>query len=246
MMYVFMFIGAFFINNGLLVLSRANITLGSFLTLGLGIVFLCVGILWNKIKELTRNGVWKTVKIIVICLCCAELLLVGFIAIYGETDTVCYNEDAVIVLGAGVKGDKVTLPLKMRLDKAVEIHKKNPDALIVVTGGKGHQEDVTEAYAMEKYLLEQGVDKDVIIKEEKATSTNENLKYSKQLLDSRLEGDYNITIVTNGFHIYRSVSIAKDEGFKNITHMQAGLKWYNYSPCYLRESLAVLKMWVFG
>ena len=181
-----------------------------------------------------------------IILFCAELILVGFIAIYGQSDNITYKEDAVIVLGAGIRGDRVTLPLKMRLDKVVEYHSKNPDALIVVTGGQGFQETVTEAYAMEKYLIEKGVDKNVIFKEEKATSTNENMRFSKIILDGKLKENYDIVVITNNFHIYRGVSIAKKEGFKNVFHMHAELQWYNLVPCYLRESLAVLKMWFLG
>jgi len=157
-----------------------------------------------------------------------------------------YNEDAVIVLGAGVRGDRVTLPLKMRLDKAIEYHYKNPDALIVVTGGQGLQETVTEAYAMEKYLVQNGVDNSKILKEEKATSTFENMKYSKEILDNYFTNDYSVVIITNNFHIFRGTTIAKNSGFKNVTHMHAGLQWYNLMPCFLRESLAVIKMIICG
>ena len=170
-----------------------------------------------------------------------SVAIVSFIAVYGQYDNADYNEDAVIVLGAGINGDKVTYPLKVRLDKAMEYHKLNPDAVIVVTGGQGFQETVTEAYAMEKYLVQNGVEPSKIIKEEKATSTNENMRFSKKLLKE----DSKVVVITNNFHIYRAVSIAKLEGLDNVTHIHAGLQWYNIVPCYIRECLAVLKMWVF-
>ena len=97
-------------------------------------------------------------KVFVIVILCIEFILVSFIAVFGIVDNISYNEDAVIVLGAGIRGDKVTLPLKMRLDKAIQYHSKNPEAVIVVTGGQGFQETVTEAYAMEKYLVENNID----------------------------------------------------------------------------------------
>ena len=168
----------------------------------------------------------------------------AFIAAYGQFDNVNYNEDAVIVLGAGIRGDRVTVPLAYRLNAAIEYHKKNPDAMIVVTGGQGYQETITEAEAMEGYLLRKGVDPSKIIKEEKATSTNENMRFTKEILDEYFEGDYSVVVVTNNFHIYRGVQIAKMEGFEKVHHKHAGLKWYNMAPCYIRESLAVLKMWV--
>ena len=246
MKYILSLAGTVLLLNGLFMLFFANLTLGVMLAAVLGLALLLIGIFYNRLWELTRNGVLKYIKITVIILLCAEVLLVGFVAVYGTVDNVSYTEDAVIVLGAGIRGDKVTLPLKYRLDKAIDYHKNNPEALIVVTGGQGFQETVSEAYAMEKYLLGHGISKDKIIKEEKSTSTNENMRFSKQILDKYLDGDYSIAVVTNNFHIYRGVSIARLEGFENVTHIHAKLQWYNLIPCYIRESLAILKMWVFG
>ncbi|MBQ4110983.1 MAG: YdcF family protein [Clostridia bacterium] len=245
-MKILVIAGIIFIVYGLILSVISNLNLGVILTIMIGVLSLIYGIFSEKINEITSSGFLKYLKFFVIILFCTELILVGFISIYGQSDNISYKEDAVIVLGAGIRGDRVTLPLKMRLDKAIEYHHKNPDALIVVTGGQGFQETVTEAYAMEKYLIEKGVDKNVIVKEEKATSTNENMRFSKNILDRKLKGNYEIVVITNNFHIYRGVSIAKKEGFKNVFHMHAGLQWYNLIPCYIRESLAVLKMWFLG
>ena len=115
-----------------------------------------------------------------------------------------------------------------------------------MTGGEGAQETITEAEAMERYLVEHGVSRDVIVKEENATSTSENMRFSKEILDSYFGTEYDIAVITNGFHIFRSVSIAKTEGFKQVSHLHAGLSWYNIIPCYLRESIAILKLWLMG
>lgn len=53
-------------------------------------------------------------------------------------------------------------------------------------------------------------------------------------------------IITNNFHVFRGMTIAKHTGFKNVAHMHAGLQWYNFMPCFLRESLAVIKMFILG
>ena len=227
---------------GFILCIMSNINLGVVLVVILGVFLINIGIFYEKIKELTKSGFFKYFKVFVIIIFCIEFILVSFIAVFGIVDNVSYNEDAVIVLGAGIRGDKVTLPLKMRLDKAIQYHSKNPDALIVVSGGQGFQETVTEAYAMEKYLVEHGVERNKIIKEEKATSTTENMEFSKVLLDQYFEDNYSIVVVTNNFHVFRGTSIAIKTGFNDVSHMHAGLQWYNLVPCYLRESLAVLKM----
>lgn len=230
---------------GLILCIMSNLNLGVVLIVVLGISAIITGIFYENINKLIKSGFFKCCKVAVIAILCIEIALISFIAIYGVADNISYSEDAVIVLGAGIRGDKVTLPLKMRLDKAIEYHCKNPEALIVVTGGQGFQETVTEACAMEKYLVEQGVEKNKIIKEENATSTAENMEYSKVLLDKYFENDYSIVVVTNNFHVFRGTRIAINTGFKDVSHMHAGLQWYNLMPCYLRESLAVLKMLVF-
>ena len=229
---------------GFILCVLSNLNLGVVLIVVLGAFAINIGIFYEKINELTKSGVLKYCKFFAIAILCVEFILVSFIAIYGVYDNISYNEDAVIVLGAGIRGDEVTLPLKMRLDKAIHYHNENPESVIVVTGGQGFQETVTEAYAMEKYLVEHGVENDRIIKEEKATSTTENMEFSKSLLDKRFGDNYSVVVITNNFHVFRGTNIAKKTGFKDVSHMHASLQWYNLMPCYLRESLAVLKMFV--
>lgn len=238
-------VGAVFTVYGLLLCLLSNLNLGVILVLVFGLFVFCIGVFRPLIRKYTYKGFFKFLKITTAILLAAELALVSFLAIYGFSDNADYSEDAVIVLGAGIRGDKVTLPLKLRLDTAIDYHKQNPEAVIVVTGGQGFQETVTEAFAMEKYLVENGVNKDMILKEEKATSTAENMEYSKLILDEYFDTDYSVVVVTNNFHIYRGTAMARKSGFDNVSHKHAGLQWYNLMPCFLRESIAVLKMFVF-
>ena len=237
--------GIFLTFNGLFLLTVANMNLGHILTFILGIGLTLCSVFYKSIRRITGKGIPKVIKYCVIVLFCIELALGLFIAIYGETDNITYKEDAVIVLGAGVHGYRISLPLKFRIDKAIEYYNKNPDAVIIVSGGKGFQEAVSEATAMERYLLNKGIPQNSIIKEDKSTSTIENMTYSKEILDKYFDKDYNVVVITNNFHIYRGVSYARDAGFVNISHISAPIRWYTVVPNYLRETLAVLKMWVF-
>lgn len=241
---VLLILGSLLLVNGLALCFFTNIHTGIILTVLLGLFFVLWGIFYKYIKKITKLPILKTLKFFVVLLLFIELIFVCFLGVYGGQDTVTYTEDAVIVLGAGIKGDKVTPSLKLRLDKAVEYHNKNKTALIVVSGGQGPQEMVAEAFAMEKYLINNGVDGSVIVKEEKATSTDENMLFSKQILDKRLKADYKVAVITNDYHIYRSVNIAGDSGFENVTSLHASQNFYNAVPNYLRESLAVIKMWL--
>lgn len=173
------------------------------------------------------------------------LSIMLFIAIFGKIDNVTYKEDAAIVLGAGIKGENVTLTLSHRLDKAVEYIGKNPSAIIVVSGGQGFQEDISESLAMERYLVDNGVPNDKIIKEQKSTSTYENCLFSKELLDKYFDKPYKTVIITNDFHIYRAIQISKAVGLES-THYHAKTEWYTVSLNYLRECVAVVKTWILG
>ena len=238
--------GAVFLFYGICLCAFSNFNLGVILVVLFGALLVAYGVFHKKIAVLTQKGILKYVKYMIIFCITAEFMIVGFLAIYGQRDNVTYKEDAIVVLGAGIKGERLTLPLKYRLDTAIEYSEKNPNAIIVVSGGQGFQETVTEASVMKKYLLLHGVSEDKIVEEGKATSTNENMRFSKEILDKKFGAPYSIAVITNGFHIYRGVSISHREGFENVTHLHAGLQWYNLLPCYLRESLAVVKMWLLG
>jgi uncharacterized SAM-binding protein YcdF (DUF218 family) len=171
--------------------------------------------------------------------------LVIFLAAYGNRDTATFEEDAVIVLGTGSRGERVTRLLAYRLDKAAEYCEKSPKALIVVSGGQGAGEAITEALAMERYLLQRGVPQERIIKEEASTSTYENLVFSKAILDNRFSRPYKTVIVTNAFHMYRAGFLAKRVGV-DAARYHAGMLWRSVPVNYSRECLAVLKTWVAG
>ena len=84
----------------------------------------------------------------------------------------------IIILGACVKGKKITGALQKRLDKGVEYLLAHDNTKVIVSGGQGKGEEVTEAFAMKSYLVDKGIDEKRIIMEEKSRSTEENLKYS--------------------------------------------------------------------
>ena len=161
------------------------------------------------------------------------------------TDNTTGKEDAVIVLGAAVKDNELSKALKSRLDASFEYLSDNPDAIVVVSGGKGHDESMSEAEAMEKYLVSLGVDKNRIIKEEKSTSTYENFKFSKELLNNRLGDNYSTVFVTNNFHVLRASFIAKDAGL-NCKHIGSNMYWLDLPSNTARETLAIFKYLLIG
>lgn len=219
--------------DGIFMWFTSNFTLGNVCTLLLGAAMIAFGLLQGSLPK-----PWKAAIIVLFLLVFLALTL---LTVWGVSDNVTYEEDAVIVLGAAVRGEVPSGALQDRLDAALQYHKKNPDAAIVVTGGQGPQEDITEALAMERYLISHGVPKELILKEERATSTLENFLYSKELLDAHFEDDYTACFITNEYHIYRAGCFAEQVGFPPLTHAHSSTRWYGLLPGVLRECLAVAK-----
>ncbi len=237
--------GLFLLADGLFLTAITNFNTGNILVLLAGVLFTAYGIWHKKIREKTAGGVLRIVKYVIIAVLLAELCLIGFLAYMGHRDSVSYEEDALVVLGAAVHGDQVSRSLAHRLDRAAEYAEKNPGAVIVVTGGQGPQEDVTEAAAMETYLIGKGVSRERMIKEERATSTYENFKFSFSLLRDKFGDSYTCAYITNGFHLYRAGKIADSAGVQ-AQGLGAATDWYMAPASYLRESLALIKFWLLG
>ena len=146
--------------------------------------------------------------------------------------------DAVIVLGAAVHGDKVTWVLENRLNTAKDYLDAHPDCVCVVSGGMGSGENVTEASAMKKYLVERGVDPSRVLTEEQATNTPENFLYSKAIIDDTLGSGAEIAFVTTDFHIFRAGGVAKSLGI-DAFGIPAPDVWYLRLNNFLRECVGI-------
>lgn len=149
----------------------------------------------------------------------------------------------LIVLGAQVRGTKITDSLRRRLDRAVYYWEKNKDVNIIVSGGKGDGENITEALAMARYLEGKGIAAERIFKEDKSTSTYENLVNSSEILPEGMKTP--IGIVTNNFHIYRACKIAENLGYVNVQGIPASTKAVVLPNYMMREFFAEVKRIIF-
>ena len=134
-----------------------------------------------------RVPLWLPVSFVTLCASGLMIVLVMQILIFGRIPAAAEPSlDYVIVLGAKVKPDgSLSKTLKLRLDKALEYMKENPETMLVLSGAKGDAEPCSEADAMETYLLGQGAEPDHLLKEEQSFSTVENLAYSRVMIEKR-------------------------------------------------------------
>lgn len=155
--------------------------------------------------------------------------------------------DAIVVLGAQVWEDGPSNSLKYRLDAAVEYLKKNEAALCVVSGGQGYNEPFSEAEGMRRYLEEAGIAPERILMEDQSTNTAENLRFSKVKLEERMDlQTAGVGIVTNDFHMYRALMIARRVGFSDPDGIASGSHPLYLPNNVLRECLAIVKDYLKG
>jgi uncharacterized SAM-binding protein YcdF (DUF218 family) len=230
--------GGLLLANAALLLIISNLNIGMIPVAGLGAVLVIYGTFFDKLP-------FKKIISAVLAMGIVAILSFGsFLALYGGQDTADYTEETVIVLGCGIRGTRVSVGLAKRLNKAYEYHEKNPEAMIIVSGGQGPQEDIPEALAMKTYLVEKGIPEEKIIMEDKSTSTITNFRYSREIMEKEGMSLDSVVFVTNAYHIYRAASYSVDEGFEDIAHLGTDIIWYTIPMNYMREMLAVVKMWV--
>lgn len=156
------------------------------------------------------------------------------------------NINYIIVLGSGLIGSKVPPLLASRINKGIEIYRKNPGSKLIMTGGKGTDELLPEGVAMSEYAIQKGVPKKDILIENKAVNTKENLLLSYDLMSSN---NPNIVVVTNRYHLFRALVLARK---LNINCKGAGskTKLYFSMNAFIREFIGYIyinkKIYIFG
>lgn len=215
--------------------------------LTIGIVFLFfinrLSIIYERNKFIKT---FRTISNISFIIFIISFLLVQFF-IFQEINSNIDNQDKVdyvVILGAGLNGDKVSKRLEGRLLKAIEYLKENPSIEVIVSGGQGADEDISEAKAMGRYLIDKGISKDRILYEDQSTSTVENLKYSKEIIIKHMNNKLpKILIVTSDYHMFRAKMISKKLNMESsgiVSKGQLTVK-INYL---IREYFALVKDWL--
>lgn len=239
---VFLTVGVLLTLNAAAAVFVSKMNIGIAGTFLLGAIFLSCGLFWNTLVP----KIPKWPRILFLAGVAFVTFFSLFLLIYGASEQVHYREDAVIVLGSSIKGEELSVGLKERLNRAVLYYQKNPTAVIVVSGGQGPRETVTESLAMEQYLISRGIPREQIVREEKADNTYENFAYAKQLLDERFDRPYSVAFITSEYHVFRAESIAKAVGFDEASGCGSRTKWYALIPSCLRECVGVFRFWILG
>lgn len=164
------------------------------------------------------------------------------IYVVGGTKMTAKNESTLIVLGCRVKWDKPSLALVERCRAAAKYMKKNENAVAILSGGQGADENISEAECMYDLMQSFGIDKNRLYIENKSTSTDENIEFCKKIIEENGLSN-NIAIATSEYHIRRALMICKRHGL-NAKAVPSKTVDYTKPPFYAREVFGVLAMWL--
>lgn len=162
----------------------------------------------NSLKALTVLGTVGTLS---------------FASFYKKVERACRNQmvnpDYLIILGYGLKDDKIADILQMRIDAAADFLINNPDTVAIPTGGMTHPgQTLSEAQAIKDGLMAKGIPEERIILEDQAKTTVENFSNCKAIVQSRCKNinTARIAFMTSDFHVYRSSVICKQAGLDAV------------------------------
>lgn len=233
-----------FIAAGIITIKREGFRIPNLLALAFGIGIWTPLILFCVAE--TNHLVYKWLQGVVGFSIIAALYIgFTFIALLIYSSLYCIlpkgkNYDYIIIHGAGLlNGERVSPLLAKRIDKGIEAFKKlNGKAKIIVSGGKGADEKISEAEAMKRYILEKNIAEENIICEDKSTTTFENLKFSKEIMDSQKK-KYKCIFVTNNYHVFRTGLYAKKVNLK-AEGLGCTTAAYYWPSAFIREYIAIM------
>ena len=242
------------IHNGIVMIKNEGRSTAHMLSLGLGIVVLIGELMtaYNIVFYSFVYGVERAQRYLSSDAFLVQALIIVTV-VYGSLSFVTFmiysvflmiiprskDFDYVIIHGAGlINGEKVSRLLQERLDKAILVYSKDPSPTkLIPSGGKGSDENISEAEAMKRYLLEQGIPESDILMEDRSTTTLENLKFSKDIIDSR-EGRKYTALVTSNYHVYRALRYCRRVGLK-CKGIGSRIALYYWPSALIREFIAV-------
>lgn len=155
-----------------------------------------------------------------------------------------YNADYIIILGCQIRKDGTLKPLlRGRVDKAIEFYKAQfkatgKKAVFVPSGGKGSDEIISEGEAMKNYLVSCGIEEEQIMPEMRSATTLENMRFSKELIESK-KSNAEVVFSTTNYHVFRAGSFSEQAGLK-ATGLGAKTKWYFWPNALIRELVALI------
>lgn len=239
----------FLIGNSFIVLRHESRRLPNLLTLILALAIIALIVMQIYGPKILPN--WSVILLSIPTTIAFYFFVVFWnflsISIIYQFNQPKFNQDYIVVLGAGlIGGEKVTPLLAKRIDRAIQFYKKQSEETLsppqlLMSGGQGPDEKIPEAQAMREYALEQGIPDEDILMEAQSTNTLENMRFSKEIMERENPSGYHAIFTSNNYHIFRAGMYAEEVGLK-IDGIGSKTARYYLPNAFLREFIAVALM----
>lgn len=215
--------------TGVRLIRREGVRPANLLSLGLGVAMVAYVLVWPLLRgRLTGLPVLGSVLDLLFGIASSLIGVAGVaFTLYTVSGLVAQVPHPlrryryVVALGSGlIDGRRVTPLLAHRVDRAIWAWRRNPGSTIVMSGGQGPDEAVSEASAMRDYAIGQGVPAEAIVCEERSRNTRENVRFSHDLIRANGgEGrgpakDGRILVVSDDYHVFRALLLTREAGFR--------------------------------
>lgn len=231
--------------NGKIMLKREGRRLANLLSLLISIViFVMLGLCIKLALTVYNPSLYMYYVTIILLFLYFTYIFMSYLiyAIIYHFVKIKYKPDFIIVLGSGLIGEKVPPLLGSRLDKGMDEYMKyNKEPKIIVSGGQGPDELVSEASAMKKYLVNKGMKEEDVLMEDESRNTLQNMMFSKNIMDS-IKSDHKSIFVTNNYHVFRASIYARLAGLK-CEGVGSNTAKYYLPSAFLREYIGILVMY---
>ena len=206
-----------------------------------------------------KKHIWQKVLLLLLCL---GILFFGalevIIGLHSKTE-LAGEPQVMVIFGCQVYPEGPSILLRDRLDTALDYLEDHPDMKIVVTGGKGDDEHISEAQCMYDYLTAHGVDGENIYREDQSRNTWQNVNYTLDFMGevgmsvdittgetTGLNPGGDVLLVSSGFHLGRIQMLWARAGGGNISTLAAPVSHIpSRIQMFFREPLALVKSFVF-
>lgn len=237
-------LAVFLVINGVTMLRREGRRPANLLSLAAGLGIIALVVFGIAVQQLGWEPLAAVRSVLIGVLTYISFLFVCFLAyafVYSRVRS-SRKVDFIVVLGSGLRGSRVPPLLASRLDRAKQVYdralRRGRSPVIITSGGQGPDEDIPESHAMASYLIERGVPADRLLREDKSTSTWENLTFSRELMVAR-KPKYRCLIVTNNFHAFRAALTAR-KAKVNGQVVGSPTATYYWPTATIREFIAIL------
>jgi uncharacterized SAM-binding protein YcdF (DUF218 family) len=158
----------------------------------------------------TRSLRWlRWVTGVVLTVAALWVATVGLILLEGSRPKL-RNADAILVLGAAQWNGKPSPVFKARLDHAINLHKQGYARVLVLTGGVGRRDTLSEGEVARRYALQRGVSDSTMLVDRVGVTSAESIRAAAQLM--KAHGLHSALIVSDSYHMLRVQMLARRAG----------------------------------